>query len=75
MLGPMRTRVSELAKSGPMIDVIREVARELYAQEKDDPATQLAIKNCIESHAEEQRSLQASKELEVMEPTPEQYQE
>lgn len=75
MLEPLRKRVSELEKTGPMINVIREVARDLYAQEKDDEATRLAIAACIEEHAEEQHTLQASKELEILEPTPEQYQE
>lgn len=75
MLEPLRLRIAELEKSGPMINTIREVARELYEKEKDDEATQTAIAACIEEHAEDKRRLQASKQLEVIDPTPEQYQE
>lgn len=75
MLEPLRQRVAELEKSGPMINTIREVARDMYEKDKDDEATQIAIAACIEEHAEDKRRLQASKEIEIVEPTPEQYQE
>ncbi|KAF7977147.1 hypothetical protein HWV62_4559 [Athelia sp. TMB] len=59
--------------SGPMINVIRQVAKELYADEDDE--TRTAVAAYIETkHAEALASL-ASAELDTVDPSPEQYQD
>lgn len=57
-------------QSGPIVNVIRQVAKELYAMEDDKTRKEVAA--YIE--AEHAKTL-ASIELEMGDPTPEQYQE
>lgn len=55
---------------GPMINVIRKVAKELYDQEDDD------TRNTVHTYIQEQAQAQLETlDLETLEPTPEQYQE
>ncbi|KAF7977624.1 hypothetical protein HWV62_3022 [Athelia sp. TMB] len=62
-------RVAAVAVKGPMINLIRQVAKELYELEDDE--TRVAVKAYITAHAEK---LQAEAP-EPVDPTPEQYQD
>lgn len=66
----VRTRMDESESKGPMINVIRQAAKELYALEDDE--TRAAVNAHIEEHA---AAVSAKAKLETVDPTPEEYQE
>lgn len=66
----VRSRVDEAESNGPMINVIRQAAKELYEQEDDE--TREAVTAHIAAHA---AALLSKEKLETVEPTPEAYQE
>lgn len=67
---PVRKRVAETDHKGPMIHLIRKVAKEMYNDE--DTETQEAVQAYIEQIAQEQLKALA---LATVEPTPAQYQQ
>ncbi|KAF7967634.1 hypothetical protein HWV62_33613 [Athelia sp. TMB] len=69
ILEVVNERVAAIAVKGPMINLIRQVAKELYEQEDDE--TRLAVKDFIKAHAEKLQS----EAPETVDPTPEQYQD
>lgn len=70
IMEPVRQRVAETDHKGPMIHLIRNVAKEMYDDE--DTETQEAVQAYIEQTAQEQLKALA---LETVEPTPAQYQQ
>lgn len=67
---PLRAEVADTDIKGPMINLIRKVAKDLY--EKEDEPTRMAVAAYIETQA---AATSESADLEQVEPTPEQYQE
>ncbi|KZP24406.1 hypothetical protein FIBSPDRAFT_888862 [Athelia psychrophila] len=66
----VRTRMDESEDKGPMINVIRQAAKELYAQEDDE--TRTAVNAHIAAHA---AAVLAKEKLEMVDPTPAEYQD
>lgn len=66
----IRAQVTETDAKGPMINLIRKVAKDLY--DKEDQPTRDAVNAYIQSQA---AAASDNADLEIVEPTPEQYQE
>lgn len=73
MLEPLRKRVPKLG-STHLINIIREVARDMWEKDKDVEDIRVAVRACIDRHAAEHLQ-EATKALETEMPTPQQYQE
>lgn len=73
IVSTVRERLNASNASKPMIDLIRKVAKELY--DKEDEATRTAVKVYVEDQAAQAAAAFESADLEVVNPTPEQYQE
>lgn len=65
----LRAQVTETDTKGPMINLIRKVAKDLY--EREDGPTRQAVLAYIQTQA----AAALSADLEHVDPTPEQYQE
>lgn len=66
----VRAEMDKSEAKGPMINIIRQVAKDLYAQEDDE--TRTAVNAHIAAHA---AAALAKEQLETANPTPEEYQE
>lgn len=66
----IHAQVTETDAKGPMINLIRKVAKDLY--DKEDQPTRDAVNAYIQSQA---AAASDNADLEIVEPTPEQYQE